>query len=111
MCARGWDVTLIERHPELSQRSFGQPGLGITMPMLSKDDNIMARLTRRFSVRARLLGPAGRHPGRALRRDSYRTRCAARAGPARDRRRACLSGPTLRAGWRLTKRARWLAAS
>ncbi|UUZ56438.1 hypothetical protein LP419_15300 [Massilia sp. H-1] len=45
-CARGWDVTLIERHPELSQRSFGQPGLSITMPMLSKDDNIMARLTR-----------------------------------------------------------------
>lgn len=45
LCARGWDVTLIERHPEAASEASGNLA-GITMPMLSKDDNIMARLTR-----------------------------------------------------------------
>ena len=45
LCARGWEVTLIERHPAPAQEASGNQA-GIFMPLLSKDDNIMTRLSR-----------------------------------------------------------------
>ncbi len=45
LCARGWHVTLIERHPRAAMEASGNLA-GITMPLLSKDDNIASRLSR-----------------------------------------------------------------
>ena len=45
LCARGWEVTLIERHPKVASEASGNLA-GIFMPLLSKDDNIPTRLTR-----------------------------------------------------------------
>ena len=45
LAARGWQVTLIERHDTPAQEASGNRA-GIFMPLLSKDDNIPTRLTR-----------------------------------------------------------------
>jgi tRNA 5-methylaminomethyl-2-thiouridine biosynthesis bifunctional protein len=45
LCARGWHVTLVERHPQAALEASGNRA-GIFMPLLSKDDNIPTRLTR-----------------------------------------------------------------
>jgi tRNA 5-methylaminomethyl-2-thiouridine biosynthesis bifunctional protein len=45
LCARGWQVTLVERHPEAAAEASGNQA-GIFMPLLSRDDNIMTRLSR-----------------------------------------------------------------
>lgn len=45
LCARGWQVTLIERHPQVAMEASGNLA-GIFMPLLSRDDNIPTRLTR-----------------------------------------------------------------
>ena len=45
LCARGWEVTLVERHPQAAMEASGNLA-GIFMPLLSKDDNIPTRLTR-----------------------------------------------------------------
>jgi len=63
LCARGWQVTLIERHPQPAQEASGNLA-GIFMPLLSKDDNIPTRLSRAaylFALREwRRLGGVGR---------------------------------------------------
>ncbi|MYN02718.1 FAD-dependent 5-carboxymethylaminomethyl-2-thiouridine(34) oxidoreductase MnmC [Pseudoduganella sp. DS3] len=45
LAARGWQVTLIERHSAPAQEASGNVA-GIFMPLLSKDDNIPTRLAR-----------------------------------------------------------------
>ncbi|OON59735.1 tRNA U-34 5-methylaminomethyl-2-thiouridine biosynthesis protein [Massilia sp. KIM] len=45
LCARGWQVTLLERHPGPAMEASGNLA-GIFMPLLSRDDNIPTRLTR-----------------------------------------------------------------
>ncbi len=45
LCARGWDVTLVERHAAPAMEASGNLA-GIFMPLLSRDDNIPTRLTR-----------------------------------------------------------------
>lgn len=45
LCARGWEVALVERHAHAASEASGNLA-GIAMPLLSKDDNIMARLSR-----------------------------------------------------------------
>ncbi len=45
LCARGWDVTLIERHAQPAQEASGNVA-GIFMPQLSRDDNPATRLSR-----------------------------------------------------------------
>lgn len=45
LTARGWQVTLIERHSAPAQEASGNVA-GIFMPLLSKDDNIPTRLAR-----------------------------------------------------------------
>ncbi|WP_371873480.1 FAD-dependent 5-carboxymethylaminomethyl-2-thiouridine(34) oxidoreductase MnmC [Massilia phyllostachyos] len=63
LCARGWDVTLVERHPEPAMEASGNLA-GIFMPLLSRDDNIPTRLTRAaylYALRAwEQLGGIGR---------------------------------------------------
>ena len=45
LCARGWQVTLVERHARPAMEASGNRA-GIFMPLVSKDDNIPTRLTR-----------------------------------------------------------------
>ena len=45
LAARGWKVTLIERHAQPASEASGNLA-GIFMPQLSKDDNIATRLVR-----------------------------------------------------------------
>ncbi len=45
LAARGWKVTLIERHAEPASEASGNLA-GIFMPLMSKDDNIPTRLVR-----------------------------------------------------------------
>ncbi|MFL6674741.1 MAG: FAD-dependent 5-carboxymethylaminomethyl-2-thiouridine(34) oxidoreductase MnmC [Massilia sp.] len=45
LCARGWQVTLVERHARPAMEASGNLA-GIFMPLLSRDDNIPTRLTR-----------------------------------------------------------------
>jgi len=45
LCARGWQVTLVERHARPAMEASGNRA-GIFMPLLSRDDNIPTRLTR-----------------------------------------------------------------
>ena len=45
LCARGWQVTLVERHPQPACEASGNLA-GICMPLLSRDDNLMTRLAR-----------------------------------------------------------------
>lgn len=45
LVARGWDVTLVERHRQAASEASGNQA-GIYMPLLSKDDNVMTRLSR-----------------------------------------------------------------
>jgi tRNA 5-methylaminomethyl-2-thiouridine biosynthesis bifunctional protein len=62
LCARGWQVTLVERHAQPAQEASGNLA-GIFMPLLSKDDNIPTRLSRAaylFALREwRRLGGVG----------------------------------------------------
>lgn len=63
LCARGWEVTLVERHAEPAREASGNLA-GIFMPLLSKDDNVPTRLTRAAYLYAlrywELLGGVGR---------------------------------------------------
>jgi tRNA 5-methylaminomethyl-2-thiouridine biosynthesis bifunctional protein len=45
LCARGWQVTLVERHERPAMEASGNLA-GIFMPLLSRDDNIPTRLIR-----------------------------------------------------------------
>ena len=45
LAARGWQVTLIERHPHMAQEASGNVA-GIFMPQMSQDDNVATRLSR-----------------------------------------------------------------
>jgi tRNA 5-methylaminomethyl-2-thiouridine biosynthesis bifunctional protein len=45
LCARGWQVALVERHASLAGEASGNRA-GIFMPLVSRDDNIPTRLTR-----------------------------------------------------------------
>lgn len=62
LAARGWQVTLIERHDSPAQEASGNLA-GIVMPLLSRDDNLTSRLTRAaylFSIQLwRQLGGIG----------------------------------------------------
>lgn len=45
LAARGWNVILIERHDSPAQEASGNLA-GIVMPLLSRDDNLVSRLSR-----------------------------------------------------------------
>ena len=45
LCARGWEVTLVERHAEPAQEASGNLA-GALHPVVTPDDSVFARLTR-----------------------------------------------------------------
>ncbi|KVE35036.1 bifunctional tRNA (5-methylaminomethyl-2-thiouridine)(34)-methyltransferase MnmD/FAD-dependent 5-carboxymethylaminomethyl-2-thiouridine(34) oxidoreductase MnmC [Burkholderia sp. TSV86] len=45
LAARGWCVTLIDRHATLASEASGNPA-GVFHPMIARDDNLAARLSR-----------------------------------------------------------------
>ncbi|WP_323119286.1 bifunctional tRNA (5-methylaminomethyl-2-thiouridine)(34)-methyltransferase MnmD/FAD-dependent 5-carboxymethylaminomethyl-2-thiouridine(34) oxidoreductase MnmC [Burkholderia alba] len=45
LAARGWHATLIERHPVLANEASGNPA-GVFHPLIARDDNLAARLSR-----------------------------------------------------------------
>ncbi|MCA3824557.1 MAG: bifunctional tRNA (5-methylaminomethyl-2-thiouridine)(34)-methyltransferase MnmD/FAD-dependent 5-carboxymethylaminomethyl-2-thiouridine(34) oxidoreductase MnmC, partial [Burkholderia sp.] len=45
LAARGWDVTLIERHERIASEASGNPA-GVFHPLMTRDDNVASRLTR-----------------------------------------------------------------
>jgi tRNA 5-methylaminomethyl-2-thiouridine biosynthesis bifunctional protein len=45
LAARGWQLTLVERHPGPAREASGNRA-GIAMPLLSRDDNLTSRLSR-----------------------------------------------------------------
>ncbi|GAB2869510.1 bifunctional tRNA (5-methylaminomethyl-2-thiouridine)(34)-methyltransferase MnmD/FAD-dependent 5-carboxymethylaminomethyl-2-thiouridine(34) oxidoreductase MnmC [Pseudoduganella ginsengisoli] len=63
LAARGWDLTLIERHGLPAQEASGNRS-GIFMPLLSRDDNIPTRLARAAYLYAqrRWCALGGLHP-------------------------------------------------
>ena len=62
LCARGWQITLVERHGSPAQEASGNIA-GIVMPLMSRDDNQVSRLARAaylFTLRHwQLLGSPG----------------------------------------------------
>ncbi len=52
LAARGWRITSLERHAEVAQEASGNPA-GVFHPMLSRDDNVAARLSRAGFLYAR----------------------------------------------------------
>ncbi|MBN3797738.1 FAD-dependent oxidoreductase, partial [Burkholderia sp. Ac-20392] len=45
LVARGWEVTLIERHDRIANEASGNPA-GVFHPLMTRDDNVASRLTR-----------------------------------------------------------------
>ncbi len=45
LAARGWHVTLLERHAALASAASGNPA-GVYHPLLSRDDSVASRITR-----------------------------------------------------------------
>jgi tRNA 5-methylaminomethyl-2-thiouridine biosynthesis bifunctional protein len=91
LTARGWRVSLLERHHQAAQEGSGNAA-GIAMPMLASDDNPGARLTQAaflFALRLwQRLGGVGRaFPGEAcgalqLARDAARAEVARKIAAA-----------------------------
>ncbi|WP_175704544.1 bifunctional tRNA (5-methylaminomethyl-2-thiouridine)(34)-methyltransferase MnmD/FAD-dependent 5-carboxymethylaminomethyl-2-thiouridine(34) oxidoreductase MnmC [Burkholderia ambifaria] len=45
LAARGWNITLIERHDRIASEASGNPA-GVFHPLMTRDDNVASRLTR-----------------------------------------------------------------
>jgi len=67
LCARGWQITLIERRARPAEEGSGNPA-GVFHPVVTPDDNVLARLTRAGSLYAEAhwtrLGEGGHAPRR-----------------------------------------------
>src|SRR5450830_8654 len=77
LCARGWHVTLLERHPAAAMEASGNLA-GISMPLLSKDDNQASRLARAAYTYARAYWHSLGGVGRAIEGDNCGVVLAAR---------------------------------
>ncbi len=69
LAARGWQVTLLDRHPAPAAEASGNPA-GVFHPLITRDDNLAARLTRtgfqHALLRWRALEEAGHAFGRSV---------------------------------------------
>lgn len=45
LAARGWRITLVERHPRVGSEASGNPA-GVFHPLLARDENVASRITR-----------------------------------------------------------------
>ena len=106
LCARGWEVTLVERHERPAMEASGNRA-GIFMPLVSRDDNIPTRLTRAaylFALRHwERLGGIG--PGRAIEGQACGVLQLARDAGHAEVQRAIAAGGALPAEF-----AEWLEA-
>jgi tRNA 5-methylaminomethyl-2-thiouridine biosynthesis bifunctional protein len=104
LCARGWEVTLVERHEHPAMEASGNRA-GIFMPLVSRDDNIPTRLTRAAYLYAlrhwERLGGIG--PGRAIEGQACGVLQLARDAGHADVQRAIAAGGALPAEF-----AEWL---
>jgi tRNA 5-methylaminomethyl-2-thiouridine biosynthesis bifunctional protein len=104
LCARGWEVTLVERHEKPAMEASGNRA-GIFMPLVSRDDNIPTRLTRAAYLYAlrhwERLGGIG--PGRSIEGDACGVLQLARDPGHAEVQRAIAASGALPAGF-----AEWL---
>lgn len=70
LAARGWDVTLIERHERIASEASGNPA-GVFHPLMTRDDNVASRLTRSGFLHAIARWRALEHAGHAFARSTH----------------------------------------
>ncbi|MBR8144115.1 bifunctional tRNA (5-methylaminomethyl-2-thiouridine)(34)-methyltransferase MnmD/FAD-dependent 5-carboxymethylaminomethyl-2-thiouridine(34) oxidoreductase MnmC [Burkholderia sp. AU19243] len=70
LAARGWNVTLIERHEGIAQDASGNPA-GVFHPLMTRDDNVASRLTRSGFLHALARWRALEHAGHAFARSMH----------------------------------------
>ncbi|AOK03401.1 bifunctional tRNA (5-methylaminomethyl-2-thiouridine)(34)-methyltransferase MnmD/FAD-dependent 5-carboxymethylaminomethyl-2-thiouridine(34) oxidoreductase MnmC [Burkholderia sp. AU28942] len=70
LAARGWNVTLIERHEGIAQDASGNPA-GVFHPLMTRDDNVASRLTRSGFLHALARWRALEHAGHAFARSTH----------------------------------------
>ena len=84
LCARGWDVTLFERHAGPAKEASGNHA-GTFHPLVTPDDSVIARITR-----AGFLAALSRWPKLAVRWDPCGVLQLARDGKEEDSQRRSL---------------------
>ncbi|KAG8151479.1 bifunctional tRNA (5-methylaminomethyl-2-thiouridine)(34)-methyltransferase MnmD/FAD-dependent 5-carboxymethylaminomethyl-2-thiouridine(34) oxidoreductase MnmC [Burkholderia catarinensis] len=70
LAARGWDVTLIERHDRIASEASGNPA-GVFHPLMTRDDNVASRLTRSGFLHAIARWRALERAGHAFARSTH----------------------------------------
>ncbi|WP_322089081.1 bifunctional tRNA (5-methylaminomethyl-2-thiouridine)(34)-methyltransferase MnmD/FAD-dependent 5-carboxymethylaminomethyl-2-thiouridine(34) oxidoreductase MnmC [Burkholderia sp. BCC1999] len=70
LAARGWDVTLIERHERIASEASGNPA-GVFHPLMTRDDNVASRLTRSGFLHAIARWHALERAGHAFARSTH----------------------------------------
>ncbi|WP_107310825.1 bifunctional tRNA (5-methylaminomethyl-2-thiouridine)(34)-methyltransferase MnmD/FAD-dependent 5-carboxymethylaminomethyl-2-thiouridine(34) oxidoreductase MnmC [Burkholderia metallica] len=70
LAARGWAVTLIERHDRIASDASGNPA-GVFHPLMTRDDNIASRLTRSGFLHALTRWRALERAGHAFARSTH----------------------------------------
>lgn len=69
LAARGWNVTLIERHARIASDASGNPA-GVFHPLMTRDDNVASRLTRSGFLHALARWRALEHAGHGFARST-----------------------------------------
>jgi tRNA 5-methylaminomethyl-2-thiouridine biosynthesis bifunctional protein len=115
LAARGWDITLIERHALPAQEASGNRS-GIFMPLLSRDDNIPTRLARAAYLYAQRRWQAlgGLHPDAPVGADAAGPIAGSQCGVlqlARDAEHAHLQRDVVHAWGYPETYVRWLDAA
>jgi tRNA 5-methylaminomethyl-2-thiouridine biosynthesis bifunctional protein len=70
LAARGWHVTLIERHAHIASEASGNPA-GVFHPLMTRDDHVASRLTRAGFLHALTRWRALERAGHAFARSTH----------------------------------------
>ncbi|WDR89481.1 bifunctional tRNA (5-methylaminomethyl-2-thiouridine)(34)-methyltransferase MnmD/FAD-dependent 5-carboxymethylaminomethyl-2-thiouridine(34) oxidoreductase MnmC [Burkholderia ambifaria] len=70
LAARGWNITLIERHERIASEASGNPA-GVFHPLMTRDDNVASRLTRSGFLHALARWRALEESGHAFARSTH----------------------------------------